>query len=124
MGNPGRRPLPDGPVPFPTGDIAEPPEWFGEFAREEWARLMPPLLALGIARGVHRGAIQGICILYHAWRKRVDDEDPTKMRLAYDAYRKALNEFGLTPASATRIDWTAPPEESSEPDYFGPSLAD
>jgi phage terminase small subunit len=122
-GNPGKRKLPDAEPRF-SGELVE-PQWFSRLEREEWARVTPDLVRLEIATGVHQGALEGICVLYGLWRKARKDRDATQMRMAYDAYRKALNEFGLTPASIGRVGGKGESGDSDPAAEFftGPRLA-
>ena len=121
-GNPGRRPIPKVPV-FAAGGLAA-PKWFSAVEREEWGRIVPDLEKAGIAKGVHQGSLEGICVLYGAWRKSRKDKDMQQARMSYDAYRKALNEFGLTAASAGRVGFTSGTNENKDPaeEFFEPRL--
>ena len=52
---------------------------------------------------VNQSAIEGICALYaQAIQSARSDGEKTETRQSFDAHRKALNEFGLTPASKGR----------------------
>jgi phage terminase small subunit len=123
-GNPGKRPLPAA-EPAWKGMDPTPPDWFNALELEEWNRTVPELVALGVAKAPHRGALEGICVLYGAWRDARVDVNVPAMRQAFDAYRKALNEFGLTAASSARIAAAPPPDAASAEDEFfgGPRLA-
>lgn len=123
LGNPGKRALPEAEPEFAAGDIPA-PEWLDELEREEWDRIVPALVRVKVGKPVHQGALEGICTMYGAWRKARIDMDWTQARLTYDAYRKALNEFGLTAASAGRVNAKDDGGEADPMDkYFGPRLA-
>jgi len=125
-GNPGHRTIPEVPK-FKAGGLVC-PKWFSAAEREEWHRIVPELVRVGIARGVHQGSLEGICVLYGGWRKSRKDRDMQQARMSYDAYRKALNEFGLTAASAGRVGFLggsgAHGDQDEGDEFFdGPRLA-
>lgn len=125
-GNPGNRPIAE-PPPFSAGGLAA-PAWFTAIELEEWKRIVPELELAGIAKNVHQGALEGICLLYGAWRKARDSDDMQQARMGYHAYRLALNEFGLTAASAGRVGFlggSGPRGERDPAEEFfnGPRLA-
>lgn len=115
-GNPGKRKLPKSEPQF-SGSVQR-PEWMNRVELEEWDRIVPSLERVGIAKTVHQGALEGICVLYGAWRKARKDRDATQTRMAFDAYRKALNEFGLTAASAGRVAGGVDPNADDPSDEF------
>ena len=118
-GNPGNRPILEE-VPFGGLSSIAPPRWMNKWEKEEWDRIVPELVELGIAKSVNEGALQGICTLYAQWRKARKERDQKEMRLTYDAYRKALNEFGLTAASAARVGGTGANDDPAERFFTGP----
>lgn len=87
---------------FAAGGLA-PPKWFKAAELEEWARIVPELQRVGVARGIHQGALEGICMLYASGRSLMKAGDVRGARLAANAYRLALGDFGLTPATAGRV---------------------
>jgi phage terminase small subunit len=101
-GNPGKRALPKNEPRFSDGGLAA-PDWFTPEELEEWNRIVPELQVCNVAKGIHQGDLEGICVLYGQWRTARSKADAKEARLTYDAYRKARNEFGLTPASAGRV---------------------
>jgi hypothetical protein len=103
-GNPGNRPIPPEPD-FAGGDTLGPPKrWPAEgYEREEWNRIVPELVRCKIAKAVHQGALEKICELYASGVELYERKDYTGSRMAAGEYRKALNEFGLTAASAGRV---------------------
>lgn len=64
---------------------------------------MPELVRCNIAKLVHQGELEAICELYAARVKLYEDENFSGARMVAAEYRKALNEFGLTAASAGRV---------------------
>lgn len=110
MGNPGHRPIPETPN-FTPGDNLRPPDRWPAvnetktegFERQEWVRIVPDLVKAGIAKAVHQGVLEKICELYAASVTLYEAKDYAGARMQTAEYRKALNECGLTPASAGRV---------------------
>jgi phage terminase small subunit len=125
-GNPGRRPLPEAEPEFaePAAEDLTPPAWLSEYEREEWGRIVPELVRVGLVRSVHLSALGIICGLYANYRTLRDRNDFTGARMAAAEYRKSLNEFGLTPASAGRVQGTGADDSNEDPTakFFGPKL--
>lgn len=101
-GNPGKRKLPEAEPVFEPGPVVA-PEWLDKYEREEWERIVPELVRAGIAKPVHLSLLVGICALYSAFRTARLADDTVQARQSFEAYRKALNEVGLTPASAGKV---------------------
>ena len=130
-GNPGGRPIPDTPNFTPGSDLAPPKRWKKKpgYEREEWDRIVPELQTCGIAKAIHQGMLEKICELYAASVLLYQAKDYAGSRMAVGEYRKALNEFGLTAASAGRVGFLggdAAKKEEADPtaEFFGrPKLA-
>ena len=60
-GNPGQRRILPEPEPRAFADVPEPPEELGELGREEWFRVAPELLRLGILTTVDIKTFAGYC---------------------------------------------------------------
>lgn len=119
-GNPGKRPIQGEPA-FTGGEVLAPPaRWKADGQeRVEWNRIVPELVRCKIAKAVHQGALEKICELYAASVLLYDRQDFTGSRMQAEAYRKALNEFGLTAASAGRVGSTgANGDEDPADQYF------
>jgi len=120
QGNPGKRPLNQN-EPKPPAAIPEPPEHLSEIALKEWNRMSELLLKLGLLTLIDRTAFAAYCTLYARW---VEAEEALKktgsvvrapsgypMLSPYytvsnqclQQMRAYLTEFGLTPASRSRI---------------------
>jgi len=120
QGNPGKRPL-NAREPRPIPEIPSPPEHLGEIALKEWNRLAELLLRLGLLTSIDRTAFAAYCTVYARW---VESEEAVKKtgpvvrspsgyplispylvvaNRALDQMRQYLIEFGLTPASRSRI---------------------
>ena len=93
--------------------------------RVEWDRIVPELQRCRIAKAVHQGALEKICELYAAGVVLYKQRDFTGSRMQAAEYRKALNEFGLTAASAGRVGGTGDHGDTDPADEFfpGPRLA-
>lgn len=125
-GNPGRRPIAPTPA-FSDGDgLAPPRRWPAKGQeRREWDRIVPELQRLRVAKAVHQGILEKICELYAASVELYKAKDFTGSRMQAAEYRKALNEFGLTAASAGRVSGTGDHGDTDPADEFfpGPRLA-
>jgi P27 family predicted phage terminase small subunit len=123
QGNPGGRPL-NLLEPQPTG-IPQCPTYLNEVAKREWHRIAPELISLGLLTKVDRAALAAYCVSYSRWVAAEQSVDKygavikvkgsdTPLRnphinvanLALDQMRKLLVEFGMTPASRSRIQVT------------------
>lgn len=125
-GNPGRRELPESEEDFTPGDLVL-PSWLDEKERtyrtdfvEEWDRIVSQLQDWGIIGKVNAGAVEGICVLFANFRRAVRNSESAEARQTIDGYRKALNEFGLTPASKARVaTGKGKKPQSKAASYFG-----
>lgn len=125
-GNPGHRPIVEGPA-FAAGDDLAPPKRWKKKGQEriEWARIVPELQRVGVAKSVHQGVLEKVCELYAASVELYRLRDYTGSRMQAGEYRKALNEFGLTAASAGRVSGQGGDGHQDPADQFftGPRLA-
>jgi P27 family predicted phage terminase small subunit len=130
-GNPGKRPLPENePKPVP---IAPPcPAHLDSRAKKEWKRITPELEHLGLLTRIDMAALAAYCQAYSRWieaekmiRKHgmlVKNQKGYPVVSPYMAIinksleqmKSYLTEFGLTPASRSRID-VKPPAEDIDP---------
>lgn len=107
-GNPGRRPLQDdagdfdGTVVLPSWVENKPKPYQTAFLGE-WNRVTRQLESWGVIGEVNQGLIEGVCALYAQSILASITGNDTESRQSIDAYRKALNEFGLTPACKGRV---------------------
>jgi P27 family predicted phage terminase small subunit len=118
-GNPGKRPLlahePRPPVGLPT-----PPAHLGPVAREEWDRLGPELVRLGVLTMADRTTFAAYCQLYEQWctsethlkqlyimkDSRGGVMQNPLLRISHrtlELLRAYLSELGLSPASRVRL---------------------
>jgi P27 family predicted phage terminase small subunit len=131
-GNPGKRPLNEG-EPRPEFAIPECPPELGPVAQKEWQRLVAELSKLRLVTHLDRAALAAYCGAYAFWAEATEAIQkygtmvkspsgyPIQSPYMAIANRQAeimmriASEFGLTPASRSRI--SAPPEDD-------PSLLD
>ena len=120
QGNPGKRPLNKA---EPKVKVYAPscPRHLKKAAKTEWRRIAPILTNIGILSAIDRAALAGYC---QAWGRWVEAEEKVSERgevvkssngniiqnpylcvanRAMDNMRKFLIEFGMTPASRSRI---------------------
>jgi len=137
-GNPGRRPLNDH-EPMPKPGNLEPPSWLDAGARAEWSRIVPELIAVGIFSVLDRPALEAYCTAYSRWR--ATEEKISKLKAIIfktktgypqilphvsaahkylSVMRDLLPEFGMTPASRSRISATPEKAASDDDEFLNP----
>ncbi|WP_333861588.1 phage terminase small subunit P27 family [Clostridium sp.] len=119
-GNPGKRPL-NVNEPKPEKKAPKCPTWLEPEAKKEWRRMSRSLEAIGILTKVDAASFAGYCQAYARWKEA--EEFLTKHGTIFktpsgyiqqvpqvsiaQTYLKIMkdfcSEFGLTPASRTRI---------------------
>ena len=72
MGNPGKQKLPKG-EPEPDSNIPAPPSVLNDYALEEWNRVTPVLLALGLISDLTVPAVIAYCDAYSDWRTATEE---------------------------------------------------
>ncbi len=119
-GRPGKRPL-NADEPQPEIVLPEPPDHLSDEAKREWERAGQLLLDLGVVSELDRGAFAAYC---QAWGRWVEAEEALKRygvvvkspneypmqspflaiaNKALEQMRVFLIEFGMSPASRTRV---------------------
>lgn len=131
-GNPGKRPL-NQHEPKPPPIPPKPPTWLGPAGKKLWKLLAPQLEKLGLLTTVDGPAFEAVCQSYATW---VDCEKYLRKHgltysyttenggeyvqqrpevsignKALQAVKAFMTEFGLTPASRSRINMKPPGEE-------------
>lgn len=120
-GNPGKRPLNKN-EPKPISKIQElPPDFLIEPAKEEWSRIYAEMKELGILTNLDSSVLAAYCTAYALWRQAneyikeegilVNAPSGYPMQAPYvavlnkqvDIMVKLASEFGMTPASRTKI---------------------
>lgn len=138
-GNPGHRPINQN-EPQPTG-IPTCPDHLNSIAKQEWERISQELAACGLLTSIDRAALAAYCQAYARWveaENKIKEigslivmvgkkDDPKKppypiqnpyvgiANTAMDQMRKYLSEFGMTPASRTRIQVSSMPVSGPDP---------
>lgn len=129
-GNPGKRPLNDNEPSFDQGEIHV-PYYLVEDEKMEWARLAPMLIQVGLLTEGDEIALAILCVKIVRWkeaRKRLSKSGDIFItdkgnaiqhpnvgivnRLEADITR-LITEFGLTPASRSRISVAGDDEDKS-----------
>jgi P27 family predicted phage terminase small subunit len=138
-GNPGKRPLNEQ-EPKPEASAGEPPSWLSSDAREIWFRLAAPMTKCGLVTRVDELALARYCTLLAMWIKATEAVQKAKSS-AYTIKNKSgqivghrelpqmaelrrlgpqltqlEREFGLTPASRTRVKAERGAAIESDPD--------
>ncbi len=136
MGNPGRRPLPENePMPMPIVEPPKPPAWMNKDGKAMWARISVELERIGLltvadletfAAACHQWGVYVECQKHikqhgrtHTHTNKAGEANEVKRpevsigEKALDQYRAFMTEFGLSPASRTRIE-VKPSETESE----------
>ncbi len=132
-GNPSKRPL-KGDQPQPSAAADSCPSWLAPAARDEWQRLAPELIKLGILTEADQAMFAAYCTACAVWRRAqevISKQGPVyvtgkgkllprpEVALAHSAaeqMRVLGAEFGLTPASRARLQ--LPPPRSPEDDVI------
>lgn len=131
-GNPGKKKLKTDEPKFAAPlDLLKPPKWLDKVAADEWRRVAPHLLPLGLLTVVDSPTLEAYCKAYSRWRQAEKTLGNTKslvfktgtgysaqrpevaIALRYMSQLHALAaEFGFTPASRTRV--AAQPKEAEK----------
>ena len=107
--------------PTPETGIPRCPDHLPELAQEEWNRVCHELNSMGVLTLIERGALEQYCRTYAEWRmaaadldangrytfnasgSRVENPAGKSLRSLSALCHKFLCEFGMTPASRTRL---------------------
>jgi len=74
QGNPGKRKLnKNAPSPDALTHVPEPPDWFGEIAKNIWRQVAPWLIEARILTGTDTHNLEAFCMAYQRWREAQDD---------------------------------------------------
>lgn len=127
-GNPGKQKLNENePKPKMLDTIPQPPKRLMKAAKEEWKRLAPTMVASGLLTTVDLSAFAELCQNYAYYLavdkeicKTTEEKGPLMLQTSttgytqvhplismrkqyYDTWHRGLSDFGLTPASRSRI---------------------
>ena len=118
-GNPGKRKI-NSAEPKPTG-VPSCPKHLSKVAKAEWKRISAELITLGLLTSVDRAALAAYCAAYARWAEaeeklqqfgtviKTKNGNPVQSPFvgvanrALELMHKFLTEFGMTPASRTRL---------------------
>ena len=98
----GHRPINED-EPKPTPIYPEPSSFLDSIAQDEWRRIVPDLFKLGIMTTLDIVALEGYCYYYSQWRQELIDGTPNRAMNYFKLMARMLTEFGMSPASRTRI---------------------
>lgn len=101
------------------------PRHFSEYARAEWKRIIPDVIARGIVTKADLGGIEELCMARGLAREletklrdpATGDIDPKLARLqdkAIQTARQLAAEFGLSPVSRARVAGGAPADDDDD----------
>ena len=130
-GNPGKRPLNER-EPKPAKKAPACPKWLEDEAKKEWRRLAKKMEMMGVLTEVDMAAFAGYCQAYARWKEAEEFislhgtivktpsgywQQVPQVSIA-QTYLKVMNrfaeQFGLTPASRSRIIADAGSKDSSD----------
>jgi P27 family predicted phage terminase small subunit len=138
-GNPGKRPIADDGPEYPQDPQLSPPAELEGEALIEWARCAPLLQSAGVLTSIDRTALKAMCVCYARWmeaeqqvRKQGCVVKGSTGSLVMNPYvrvaaqaleqmRSLMGDFGMTPASRTRIkiDKAGEKTDDLEKELFG-----
>lgn len=129
QGNPGKRAL-NKEEPKPKSEIPTCPHYLSFTAKQEWKRLCKELASLGLLTNLDRSMLAAYCQAYSVWKEAAEKisteglmiESPSGYEMQ-SPYVSILNkqveimiklsaEFGMSPASRTKIKVSKPEEVS------------
>lgn len=116
-GNPGKRAI-NGKEPKPPIAALICPDHLSPIAAQEWARIVPVLVGLGLATTADRSVLIAYCELHAEMVERSTQRK--ELRTASIAQLRAcMVELGLTPAARAKM--TIQPQDGDEAEsrYFG-----
>lgn len=131
-GNPGKRALPEGEAK-PEPKLPPPPRHLSRVAKAEWKRLGAQLERLGLITEVDLRAFEAYCMTYEQLRiaqEKVAELGMvaytpqgypmlhpwfTAQRKLHEDLMRMLREFGLTPASRSKVTPAAKSEDEIDP---------
>lgn len=79
------------------------PRWLDNYAKTEWKRISPELAEIGVFTRIDRAALAGYCQAFSRWRKAETEGTEAQAINRLNQLRLLLIEFGMTPASRSRI---------------------
>ena len=111
-GNPSKKPINHRePSPGPLAPDC-PKELEDKVARAEWNRIVPVLLACGMATAADRALLIAYCANWARWLAEYEAHDWDAAHKAFSHLVRAAVELGLTPSSRSRVH-AVPPKAGS-----------
>lgn len=135
-GNPGKRPLNDAEPAFPSLIAQQPPSWLDKLGREHWLYHAPILAAAGVLSEADVSLLSAASERWSVYRRSAgllkrqlrgrnrfgEIVVPPQASLAHSAlqdYVALMREFGVGPASRTKVKVDKPPEIDEFSELFG-----
>lgn len=104
----------DAPEFEPIALMPPPPEWMiGHWALDEWHRLGPVLLNVGLLTKANLNAFAQLCSV-HGDLATTYQEGRSPLASMIASYTKLVSEFGLTPASASKVRAPDPTQQGNK----------
>ena len=110
-GTPGKRAI-NRSEPKPTSSIGDCPEWFPAEAKEEWDRIVPEMVRLGVFAGLDRAIVEGHCLTYADMIRDAKAGKPVRAPILAQL-RFFAGELGLSPTSRARL--KTPEKDDGDP---------
>ena len=114
-GNPGHRPLPENEWK-PPQTVPKKPREMGPRAKKAWDELVEMLGA--VITAVDGIGLEMICRTYEDWRDYLEGKEEARADRAYKRLRSMLLEYGLTPASRTKVQPVGSPKKEGSLEDF------
>lgn len=107
--------------PDPPVELPEAPSHLTEYGRAEWDDMAKKVYNMGILSHVDKACLAGYCQLYGRWRQAEEDLEKSSLIIkttsgniiqnpllgiantAYKLMKDSLTEFGMTPASRSKV---------------------
>lgn len=87
---------------LPAGPMGDPPEWFGDLAREEWSRLTNHEQYRLVLNPVHRSILIQHCALEQKFMLSMQGGAPMTAS-EFQMYNSGRMQLGITPASQSKV---------------------
>lgn len=134
-GNPGKRPI-NHSEPKPEAKIPNCPSWLDDVAKAEWKRVIPDLAGAGLVTTIDRSALAAYCVAFSTAKSAEEiiqregltftmengytQQHPAVgiRNNALEMMRKFMAEFGMTPASRSKIKLETPDGEDEVEEFL------
>lgn len=134
-GNPGKRPI-NRSEPKPASKTPNCPSWLDDVAKAEWKRVIKDLEGAGLITLIDRSALAAYCQAFSRWKHAEDIVKREGLTMATESgyvmqhpavgiansalelMRKFMSEFGMTPASRSKIKLETPDKEDEVEEFL------